>query len=415
MDGKLADIADYLHVAHNGGADINAFIASDYGNEYKKLLELGFGFEEDPTGPAVNAWYAKRGLNRHMFQNGDFYTRWLLIAPKEMETEAAKGAKYPVVFANHGGFVPVPTDEFQCGWPQVAAAERIIVVMAQNTNWENISRILDRLEELYPIDTERVYMTGESQGGYEVTSALFRMPERITAVTNCGNDIWRDYDNFNVTFSQAEINNLKATFVPFMEVVGQYEASCFAPVNDWGPRKDWGRHETHEHSYIDPRRDDASDPTHIVGGRRAFSDQPAPPTGVDKHEWMISRLNQRMDSLGCEPRDAEKCIGYLTAPVTGATGAIDATAELHKVVGFYGDTEQTQEFYGYKHWRVDIHNADGYDAFRLVVVQNSGHHWPVMAARLAWDFFKRFHRDGATGKIVENKETVETASDKENA
>ncbi|ETY75484.1 alpha/beta hydrolase family protein [Lactiplantibacillus fabifermentans] len=391
IDGKMADVADYLRLANNGrGADPEAFMKSEYGQAYGRLIKLGFQFEEDPTGKAITEFYAKLGLNRQMYENDDYYKRWLLITPQELATQAALGKYYPVVFVNHGGSVPVPVDEFQCGWWQVAADERIIVVMLQNTNCENVQRVLDRLEELYPIDTERVYMTGESQGGYEVTSALFRMPARITAVVTCGNDIWRDWDNFNVPFTDTEKKNLKDTFVPFMQVVGQYEASSFAPVNDWYARKEWGRHADASHTYVDPRRDDQRDPTHIVGGKRPFSDLPEPPVGVDKHAWMIERLNTRMASLGCAPRDVATCISYLDNP----------EIDLHKAIGFYGDEEQTMEFYGYKHWRLDIHNRIGLDAFRYVVVENSGHHWPVMAAKLGWDFMKQFRRDTATSKIV---------------
>ncbi|WP_461216065.1 hypothetical protein [Lacticaseibacillus sp. GG6-2] len=313
-----------------------------------------------------------------------------MITPQELETESAKGKKYPLVFAHHGGSVPIPTDEFQCGWWQVAADERIMVVMLQNTNWENVQRVLNILEELYPVDSERVYMTGESQGGYEVTSALFRMPERLAAVVTCGNDIWRDWDNFNVNFTSKEKKHLKDTFVPFMQIVGQYEASSFAPVNDWYPRKDWGRSADSTHTYQDPRRDDSKDPTHIVGGKRPFSNLPEPPDGADKHEWMIDRLNMRMDSLGCAPRDVATCIAYLDNPEN----------DLHKVIGFYGDKEQTLQFFGYKHWRLDINNIDGLDAFRYIVVENSGHHWPVMAAKLSWNFMKQFKRDSTTGKII---------------
>jgi hypothetical protein len=391
MDGKMADVADYLRIAHNGrGANPDAFMNSPYGQQYGKLIQLGFKFEEDPTGNDVNDFYHQLGLNRQMYENDDYYKRWLLISPMELETKSATGHRFPLVFVNHGGSVPIPTDEFQSGWWQVAADERIMVVMLQNTNWENVRRVLNLLEQLYPVDEERVYMTGESQGGYEVTSALFRMPDRITAAVTCGNDIWREWDNFNIEFTKQEKQHLKDTFVPFMQIVGQYEASSFAPVNDWYPRKDWGVHADTSHTYCDPRRNDQKDPTHIVGGKRPFSNLPEPPKTKDKHEWMIERLNTRLDSLGCAPRDATTCISYLQEPEN----------TLHKVTGFYGDCEQTMQFYGYKHWRIDINNQNGLNAFRYVVVENSGHHWPVMAAKLGWDFMKQFRRDTKTGKIV---------------
>lgn len=174
-----------------------------------------------------------------------------------------------------------------------------------------------------------------------------------------------------------------------MQIVGCCEASSFVPVNDWKPRKDWGR-ESGGEPYVNPRRDDEKDPTRIHGGRRRFSDLPEPPEGVDKHRWMMERLNMRMDSLGCEQRDENQCIGYLDMPED----------EFHHVLGFYGDEEKIEYYYGYKHYTVNIWNRDGINAFRYVAVENSPHWVPVMTGPLVWDFFRQFRRDQVTGKIV---------------
>lgn len=381
-----------LRYSHNGPADIDGFIKSKYGLIYKKLKELGYMYEEDPTGAPITKYYEKMGLNREMFENEDYYTRWLLISPKEIEKEGKNGRKFPLVIVNHGGSHAIGEDEFVCGMPFVAAKERIMVMYAQDTRWTNTDRILNIIAEKYPLDTERIYMIGHSAGGYQVTSTYFRIPSRLTAVAPCGCDIWRDYDSFNVPYTEEEIKKLTDTFVPFMQIVGQYEASGFAPVNNWHPRKDWGKERDME-PWKDPRRDDDRDPTRIHGGRRRFSDMPVPPKGADIHEWMITRLNKRMHSLGCEERDAKTCISYLENPDT----------ELHHVLGFYGDREKIEYLYGYKHYMADIYNKDGIDAFRYVVVENSPHCWPVTTGQLTWDFFKQFRRDRATGKIVEEE------------
>lgn len=379
----------HLRQAHDGGADIDAFAESEYGRAYAERLVLGYRFEQDPTGPEVEEYYRAHGLRRQMLENGDYYTRWLLITPLELETEAAAGRRYPVVVVNHGGFCSISTDEFQSGFPQVAAAERVIVVMLQNTNRDNTERVLDRLVELYPVDTERVYLVGESQGGYQATSTYFRAPERFAAVVTCGNDIWRDWDNDNVPFTAAEVAHVTETFVPFMQIVGQFEASGFAPVNDWHPRTDWGPAPAGE-PWRDPRRDDDRDPTRAVNGPRRFSTQPSPPEGADKHVWMLERLNRRMASLGCAPRDAATCLGYLDAP----------DSELHRELGFYGDDERTEVVLGATHWIADVANADGVPAFRYVVVENAPHCWPVTAGELGWAFMKQYRRDAATGSVV---------------
>jgi pimeloyl-ACP methyl ester carboxylesterase len=386
---KLEAELEYLRLAHNGGADIDLFIQSEYGDAYADALELGHRFEEDPTGLAIEEYYRSLGLRRQMFENTDYYTRWLLITPLEMETEAAKGRRYPVVFVNHGGFASISADEFIAGFPDIAASERVIIAMLQNTNVDNTLRVLDRLIELFPVDAERVYLVGESQGGYQATSTYFRAPERFAAVVTCGNDIWRDWDNVNTRFTENEVANVTETFVPFAQVVGQFEASSFAPVNDWAPRKDWGR-EPMLTPYRDPRRNDDVDPTRNANGPRRFSNQPEPPSGMDKHEWMLTRLNNRMASLRAAPRDPATCIGYLDG----------ADTELHRVLGFYGDRERTESILGARHWIADIDNEDGLLAFRYVVIENAPHAWPVTAGALSWDFMKQYRRDTATGRIV---------------
>lgn len=117
---------------------------------------------------------------------------------------------------------------------------------------------------------------------------------------------------------------------------------------------------------------------------------PTPPDGVDKHEWMLKRLNQRMSSLGCAPREEARCIGYLE----------NADSELHRIVGFYGDREREERILGVSHWIVDIDDEDGLNAFRYVVVENAPHAWPVTAGQLGWDFMKMYRRDTRTGRIV---------------
>ncbi|WP_159573521.1 alpha/beta fold hydrolase [Curtobacterium sp. 18060] len=380
---------DELRLAHNGGADIHALVDSEYGAVLTERLRLTFTFEEDPTGLAVEEYYRGLGLRRQVFQNSDYYTRWLVVTPLELETEAAKGVRYPVLFVHHGGHQSISTDEFTAGFHEVAARERIILVMLQDTNWQNTERVLDRLIELFPVDTERVYLAGESQGGYQVTSAFFRFPERITAVLTCGNDIWRDWDNVNEPFTDDERRRVRDAVVPFMQINGQFEASSFAPVSDWRPRKDWGRPRELE-GYRDPRRDDDRDPTRNVRGPRRFSNQPEPPAGADKNAWAVSRLNERMSSLGLAERDAATCIGYLTG----------ADSELHRILGFYGDRERTEIIHGTRHWIADIDDAAGMNVFRYVVVENAPHAWPLAAGALGWEFLSRFRRDASTGRIV---------------
>lgn len=389
---KFARVLEYFHTAHNGSADIDSMIDSPYGEECARRMQLRFKYEHDAMGEAAMEYYRACGLKKEMYDGDDYYARWVILTPLEMETEEGRKKKYPIVFYNHGGGNSIECEEFSLGFAELAGRDKFMVAYLQNTNWENFERVLDFIGEKYPLDRERVYLCGYSQGGYQVTSTYFRIPQKLTAVGPCGNDIYREYDNFNVPYTPEEIQNLKDALVPLMQVVGVCEASSFVPVNDWKPRKDWGR-ECSGETYLDDRRDDSKDPTRIHGGRRRFSDMPVPPEGEDKHEWMIRRLNMRMDTLNCEPRDAGTCISYLNTPED----------ELHHVLGFYGDKEEIAWHYGYKYYTLNIWNRDNLNAFRYVAVENNPHWPPVLMAELLWDFFRQFRRDSGTGRIVEEE------------
>lgn len=386
---KFEAFLGYLRTAHNGDADIDALISSEYGEAMAKVLQERFRIEENPMGEKTLSYFRTLGLKKEMYEDEDYYTRWEMLTPLSIDKEKEKGKKYPLVIANHGGSNAIETEELCFGLPQIAAREGFMILYLQNTNWQNAERVLEIVKNRYPLDTERVYMMGYSQGGYQVTSAYFRIPWKLAAAAPCGNDIYRTYDNFNIPYTEKEVKNLKEAFVPIMQMVGCCEASNFVPVNDWKPRRDWGEEGCAE-PYRNPRRNDDKDPTRIHGGRRRFSDMPVPPEGADKHKWMISRLNMRMDTLNCDPREEEVCLSYLRTPED----------ELHHMLGFYGDREWIERYYGYKHYMVDIDNRDGVLAFRYVAVENSPHWIPVMMGQLVWNFFKQFRRDSKTGKIV---------------
>lgn len=403
---KFRSFHQYLSVAHNGMMDLRGFLGSEYGTEFAKRLELRFRYEDNAMGAETLAYYESLGMKKEMFRGEDYYERWVLLTPLEMYTEAGEGKKYPLVFSHHGGGASIETDEFSTGYHLIAGKEKFMVAYLQNSNWRNTLKILDEIGERYPLDSERVYVSGFSQGGYQTHSLYFRAPERLAAVAPCGNDIMRYWDNDDVPYTQEEMEHLKETFLPFFQMTGAVEASSFVPLTNWRPRKDWndvGNPETH----LDPRKNDDQDPTRIHDPNRGYRDParlrkkqghswsqctpPTPPVGRDIHDWMMERINTRMWLLDCAPRDPDTCIGYRLKPED----------KLHHTIGIYGDREETRCYYGYRHDVVDIDNADGIHAFRYVTVENSPH-WPyLMMGSMAWEFFRQFRRDSKTGKIVQ--------------
>ncbi len=366
----------HLDGAHDGTFDIEKFCASEYGGIMAGLADCRFRFEDDPMGEACLNYYRVHGVKKEMFETENFYTRWALFTPVEMEEEAAKGRRYPLVIQNHGGGNSIEVDEFGTNFTHMVATEKIIVMMAQNTNWQNIGRIMDILEEKYPIDTERVYITGYSQGGETTESAAMRMPKRFAAIAPCGCFVFRTFDNLNVRYTIEEAEIFHETKIPMMMVIEGNGISRYAPVNDWYGRPDWSS-----------KAHDPEDPTN-PNGYKAERNNPRP--GINTHRWMLGRLNMLMMMQGLEQRDANRCISYL----------LTDDDELHHRVGFYGDEEEIRVLNGCKHYLVNMYNRDKINMLRYVVVDNSPH-WPTgLMAELTWDFFKQFKRDKETGRLV---------------
>lgn len=406
---KFEAFLDYLNLSHNGQMDIDRFLDSEYGEEFAKRLHVRFQYEDDAMGEACMAYYRSIGLEKEMYEAEDYYARWVVFTPIDARLPENAGKKYPLVISQHGGGSSIETEEFSCGYPELAAKEGFLILMLQNTNWDNVKEKLAIVKEKYPVDPGRVYMSGLSQGGSQTNTALHRMPELLTAVAPNSCDFMRLTDNFDVPFTEKERMKVKETVVPFIQTVGVCDASYYLPLNFWQPRKSWegrlGNPETFRHRGFDNEKD----PTWIHDPAKGFRDaarlkmkvephwwmpHPAcPPSGANVAEWAIGRVNIRLESLGCKPRDTKVCIGYAEHPED----------EYHYLMGFYGDKEEVKEFYGWKHYFADCYDGEGRNTFRVVAVENFGHWQSLMMARLCWDFFQQFRRDPETGKLYQER------------
>jgi hypothetical protein len=386
--GKFEHWHASLHVAHNGEMDIDSLIAGEYGRKMTELADIRFRFEEDPMGEQCLSFYKSLNIKKEMFEYENFYTRWTLFTPMDISDFSKQGKKLPFIFWNHGGANAIEVDEFSTKLVRMVNSEKFIVVMLQDTNWENVKRILSIVERKYPVDTERVYIMGFSQGGQTASSAMMRMSEVFAAAAPCGNEIFSSVDNKNIDYTLDEVAKLTYTFVPMLQMVGQCDMGNYAPLNLWRERKDWGSNLPRVSLYRNPQGDYKDDPTNRSDERKARKAEPWP--GADPDRWKVNRLNLRLATLSCVPRNIEKCMSYQNSPED----------ELHHITGFYGDREQIKIYDGLKHYIVDIDNREGVNAFRYIVLEKSPH-WPMnMMGELAWDFFKKFRRDAVSGKII---------------
>lgn len=385
-----------MEAAHNGTANLDKLLATEYGKLMTEQLTLRLRFGTEDGTEKVLEYLKTFGVRGEIHDEGEFFSRWGMFLPENVANDSAR--KYPLIIIN--GNSPEQA-VFDFGFYKMCLREQFLFMSCRNHNWEHISALLEEAATKYPVDRERVYICGFSYMGYQATSAFTHLPFKFAGAAPCGNDIFRDKDNFLNPYTEDELASLRHHLVPFIQMVGASEASNFVPLNDWHIRAHWGNPPKPEglpKLWKDPRDIQVLDPTINPIRRRPDgtiqstppSAMPAPPEGMDRHIWMLSRLNKRLDLLGCAPRDMERCLRYLHTPQD----------ELHHVLGFYGDTEEIRMFHGLKHYIVNIFNKDGLNVFRYICLDNYPHFVPPAGGELLWPFFKQFRRDQATGKII---------------
>lgn len=388
---KYRKFTEYLAFANNGSLDLDGYLGSEYGHEL--LARLSVRFETEDDAEKSKAYCRSIGLKKELFDWDDYYARWTLLSPADI----APGQLCPLLFWNHGGGNSIESEEFMTGFAQIAAQEGFMLALLQNTNTENVLRVLDIIKASYPVDAGRVYIGGFSQGASQAQGAYHHHPELFAACVTSGNDILRPWDNFDNTYTQQELDRLQKLCVPLIQFMGQCEPSLYAPLNDWAPRvflKD--RPKGDSDTLQRPGKSPELDPTRIKlppqPGKPSWrmSKNFNPPDGADIPLWCMEQTNRRMRLLGCPERDVQKCIAYLDLP----------EGDLHRRTGIYGDYESIEMHYGYRHYTAGVDRGDGNEVYRIVVVENSPH-WPQLAmGRLAWDFLKRFSRNTETGELI---------------
>lgn len=396
---KYRDFHGYLYTTNDGTMDVEGFIDSLYGSELARRLGVRFAIESDEA--AAREYYRSVGLDRQLFDIGDYYSRWSLLTP----LDASLRGPLPLVFWLHGAGNSIEAEECMMGFAQLAAREGFMLAVPQNTNPEKLLDIIGRVAEMRPLDRSRIYLAGFSQGGEQCHGAYFRHPELFAAAVTCGNGIWRPWDNMQVDYTEAEIERVRRLRVPLMQLCGQCEPFSYAPLSDFRkrpfpPPDPWGRPDTADI----PGKDDELDPTRIHdpskgrfdpifdderqhNWRMAKSYEPGP--GEDVGLWSLARVNFRMGLLDCEPRDVNTCLGFRSLHQD----------EVRRVCGVYGDYEAVEYHYGYRHYTVGIDDRSGVEMYRFVCVQNSPHWPPLATGELGWSFLRRFRR-GEDGMLI---------------
>ena len=180
-----------MEANHNGTADLDRLLATEYGRLMTESLELKLRFGKEDGCEESIKYLASFGVREELHDDGDFFSRWAMFLPDDVENDSKE--KYPLIIINGGA--PEKT-AFDFGFYKICKKERFLYMSCRNHNWEHISELLETVTPMYPIDRERVYICGFSYMGYQATSAFTHVPYKFAAAAPCGNDIFRPKDNF---------------------------------------------------------------------------------------------------------------------------------------------------------------------------------------------------------------------------
>lgn len=380
----------------DGHPEINMprFLSGEFGRRYAEYKLMEDRFATDPMNEKLLQYYASLHLKKEMFETEDYYTRWTLITPEPME----EGKKYPLIIFAHGAFGPLEGAEFG-GYQLFQAQEGFMALYPQNTNPDWIEHILEQIKARYPLDAERVYMGGYSAGGAKSAEAALKIRDTLAAVAPCACGITHWSEDILSEPDPEDYDRVP----PMIRVDSEFDPSRFIPFNKWVPRVTMLDYFGVPRPPMPPRPQGADfdrDPTFDMvpdgkGGMVSSKVKPGPkippPDGITYDEWKAAQLRYRLKTMGCAELDLPRCMAFANSP----------DERIHSLFGVYGDREYEETYWGVRHLFLDYYNQSHRLTARLVAIENAPHNPTPMLPQLTWDFFKRFRRDSATGKIVE--------------
>lgn len=373
--GRIDRIGD-LYTTYNPSVDIEALRQKGYLLAVEKMMEpVTMSFDDHD--PKVIAYWAKLGMVKEFHgenvpmswseyecktgfhwedTNNDgpqnLHKQWTSFVPVSAFQEENRERRYPTVIVLHGGFNPKSIID-GWGFPQEAAKREWIVLAPSLELSDLVEEMLIQAEELYPVDPERVYITGFSYGGFMSDRNALERPELFAAAGPCGapigcNDLRQMAHSPEPMrpFDEKKSAHGRRITMPVMNCYGNLDGNRF-PIFDSGRNADG--------------------PVHY---------QP---------EELVNGIN-----FWCEVNDAEP---VSLKEVMELRNRADVSAEeQHIGIPLASDCHRTIVADGITNYIGDIRSRDGVVRMRIMCEMNMPH-WPAPEMiRQLYDFFEPFSR-----------------------
>lgn len=232
----------------------------------------------------------------------------------------------------------------------VAMNECMLLYFAMESPKDNelLVEIMDAVIASYPVDTSRVYITGQSHNGYLALDFACHHIDRITAIATLNDrhgiaSPYYAHESVPVTDEMVEI--FKANELPLINICGQIE--------------------------------------------NVF---PHTEPGTKAREQAIDAYRRRLAAFNCPVKTVEE-----------VEAALESKIKAERKNGVPADHTEVRYMMGHEVYIADVYNNAGKHHLRFVSLDNLPHMITPQMAELSWEFLRRFARD-ASGRITEIQE-----------
>ena len=326
--------------------DLQKLIHSPLGKEMADGMRMEYDYRRWDD-PGLLAQMAEKGikLEGHFFNNERYLTAVpascekklpLLICMKEVRTSNEFHALTALQFYSHH-------------LDLVAMEECMLLMFAMESPADNelLVEIIEQVKQQYPVDSRRVYITGQSHNGYLALDFACRHIDQITAVATLNDRhgiASPAYAHESVPVTDEMVEIFKANELPLINICGQIE--------------------------------------------NVF---PHTAPGSKERQQAIHAYMRRLDAFHCPAKTAEQ-----------VEAALESADLAERKNGVPADHTEVRYMMGHEVYIADVKNNDGKFYLRFVTLDNLPHMITPQMAELSWEFLRRFARD-ENGAIVEVK------------
>jgi len=342
-----------------GSFDRDVVLHSQTGAKLMEGVRLEYRFHslEDE---GLLAHFARMGLRLDVHHTKG--ERWVTLAP----TGIRQDAKFPLlcvmqeVYEGNEHLAVTALGYFYELTKIAANGECILLFFVLEDADANdlLATLMDEAAEKYPVDRERVYVTGHSHDGrfaLEFSARNYRKVAAVATLGNfCGLEDAKRLGSAGVT--QARVEQLRSIALPLANFCGCAEHGGKLPVN------------------VDARELPLR-PGQEFGRTLALPDR--------LYAW-----HRRLYAWNCRPRTDEELLAARKSPDI-----------VERELGFPVDRSSVRVMDGFRHYIGDLCDEQGNYYLRMVGLENMPHLPTPAMLNLAWEFMSRYARDLETGKI----------------